>query len=101
MARNGNAATMVETLRKVLRRKPFRPFTVTLADGDHIEINHPEAVIVPRIDLVMGMDRLGVGFYFGPEHFVSIRLGVGRRTPPPPEGPDRVRERGPRYPRRR
>jgi hypothetical protein len=35
-----------ETLSAFRDRKPFRPFTVALVDGDRIEVDHPNAVVV-------------------------------------------------------
>jgi hypothetical protein len=33
-----------QTLTSFLRRRPFQPFTVVLADGERLEIDNPEAV---------------------------------------------------------
>lgn len=32
----------VEQLRKVHQARPFQPFTLKLADGNHIDVKHPE-----------------------------------------------------------
>jgi len=37
-------------------RKPFRPFTVALVDGDRFEVDHPDAMVV----------RDGVAVYIRP-----------------------------------
>ncbi len=37
-------------------RKPFRPFTVALVDGDRFEVDHPDALVV----------RDGVAVYIRP-----------------------------------
>jgi hypothetical protein len=79
MARNGNGNTVVEMLRRMLRHKPFKPFTVTLTDGDRVGIVHPENVIVYNEDLILGVDAQGKGFMFCAEHFVSIRSGADRQ----------------------
>jgi hypothetical protein len=34
------------TLRAFQRRTPFRPFTVALVNGDRIQIDHPEALVL-------------------------------------------------------
>ena len=34
------------TLLAFKRRTPFRPFTVTKMNGDRIEVDHPEALVV-------------------------------------------------------
>jgi hypothetical protein len=44
------------TLKAFRYRKPFRPFTVALVDGDQFEVDHPEALVF----------RDGVGIYVKP-----------------------------------
>jgi hypothetical protein len=44
------------TIRTFMRRAPFRPFTVAMVNGDRLEVDHPEAVVV----------RDGVGMYIAP-----------------------------------
>ena len=39
------------------RRTPFRPFTVEFVDGDHVSVDHPEALVL----------RGGVGVYVSPQ----------------------------------
>lgn len=33
---------MQEELKKMLRAKPFVPFTIVMSDGTHITVKHPE-----------------------------------------------------------
>src|SRR5687767_15108311 len=44
------------TLTAFRRRVPFRPFTVTLVNGDRFEVDHPDALVI----------RDGVAVYIGP-----------------------------------
>jgi hypothetical protein len=48
--------TFDNTLRAFKHRSPFRPFTIALVNGDRLEVDHPEALIV----------RDGVGLFAGP-----------------------------------
>lgn len=45
-----------ETLTTFKRRSPFRPFTVALVNGDRVEIDHPDALVV----------RDGIAMFAGP-----------------------------------
>ena len=47
------------SLQAMVRRKPFRPFTVELVSGDRIEVDHPEALV----------HRAGVAVYLSPEGY--------------------------------
>jgi hypothetical protein len=44
------------TIRTFKHRTPFRPFTVSLVNGEHLEVDHPDAIAV----------RDGVGLFVGP-----------------------------------
>lgn len=48
--------TFDSTIRAFKNRRPYRPFTVALVNGDRLEIDHPEAIIV----------RDGVALFAGP-----------------------------------
>ena len=44
-------------IREALRREPFRPFTIRLADGRNVAVPHPEFVAVgPRRVVVVSED---------------------------------------------
>ena len=45
-----------ETVQTFKRRRPFRPFTIALVNGDRVEVDHADAIVV----------RDGVGLYAGP-----------------------------------
>jgi len=38
--------TFDSTIRAFKQRKPFRPFTVAMANGDRLEIDYPEALAI-------------------------------------------------------
>ena len=44
------------TLQAYQRRKPFRPFRVRFVSGEHLDVDHPEALVI----------RGGVGVYLSP-----------------------------------
>lgn len=48
--------TFESTLQTFRRRTPFHPFTIALVNGDRLEVDHPEAIVV----------RDGVGLFVGP-----------------------------------
>ena len=51
------AANFDRALRALVKRSPFRPFTVELVSGDRIEVDHPEALVF----------RSGVAVYISPD----------------------------------
>ena len=57
-------------LRALSHRKPFRSYTVEFVGGDHIDVDHPEALIV----------RAGVAVYLSADGTPSWfdHLGVSR-----------------------
>jgi hypothetical protein len=54
--------TFDATIRTFKHRVPFRPFTVSLVNGDRLEVDHPDALAV----------RDGVGMFIGPGGIPSI-----------------------------
>jgi len=38
----------VEDLKKVLDRRPFEPLRIHISSGDHLDVRHPEMVILSR-----------------------------------------------------
>jgi hypothetical protein len=55
-------ANFQRALRAFQRQSPFRPFTISLIDGDRFQVHHPEALIV----------REGVAVFFAADG--EIRL---------------------------
>jgi hypothetical protein len=54
--------TFDATIRTFKHRAPFRPFTVSLVNGERLEVDHPDAVVV----------RDGVAIFVGPGGIPSI-----------------------------
>lgn len=48
--------TFDNTIRTFKHRTPFRPFTVSLVNGERVEVDHPDALVV----------RDGVALFVGP-----------------------------------
>jgi len=48
-----------EDVREFLRRRPFRPFRLTLTDGRTYDVMHPELAIVDRSWMQVGLARPG------------------------------------------
>lgn len=67
----------VETLLEYLKARPFRPFWIVLADGERIEVRHPEWVAAAggRTAVVMEPnDRM---------HAIDIGLVIKLEADPP------------------
>ncbi|HJT34415.1 MAG TPA: hypothetical protein VJ783_20455 [Pirellulales bacterium] len=45
----------VEVLREAMSRRPFEPFRIRLSSGDVFEIRHPEATLLIRGGLYIGL----------------------------------------------
>ena len=43
-----------ETVRELLRRRPFEPFKLRMTNGDVFEIKHPEMAIVLKTKVIIG-----------------------------------------------
>lgn len=54
--------TFDQTIRALISRAPFRPFTVAMEDGDRLKIDYPNAVAV----------RDGVAIFAGPGGVPSV-----------------------------
>lgn len=54
--------TFDSTLRSFQHRTPFRPFVVSLLNGDQVFVDQPEFLAV----------RDGLGLFAGPEHEVAV-----------------------------
>ena len=62
-----------EDVREFLRRQPFRPFRLTLADGRTYDVMHPELAIVGRSWVQVGLARPGDPEYIA-ERLISVSL---------------------------
>ena len=54
--------TFDSTIRTFKHRTPFRPFTVSLVNGERLEVDHPDALAV----------RDGVGLFVGPSRVPAV-----------------------------
>ena len=59
-----------QTIRALKHRKPFKPFTVSMENGDRLEVDHPDALAI----------RDGQALFIGPGSVPSIfdHEGVNR-----------------------
>jgi hypothetical protein len=61
-------------VRRLLSRKPFRPFSIKLVDGEAIRVDHPEAMIV-RAGVGAVMDSRGYLYDFDEESVAAVVRG--------------------------
>ncbi len=45
---DSQASMTTDQLREFVRRQPFEPFTIHLADGSSFKISHPETLVLPH-----------------------------------------------------
>ncbi len=65
-------------VREALRREPFEPFLMRLADGRSLEVRHPEFVAIsPRRIVVIADDEVGSWSVVEPLLIVSLDYRVG------------------------
>ena len=76
-------------IREALRRRPFEPFSLRLADGRDLPVSHPEAVAlgerwlihVKRLDLKRGVAPQLMNRLFVAKVGSQVRLTPRRRSP--------------------
>jgi hypothetical protein len=82
-----------EELRKAKDRRPFRPFSIRMADGKELEVRHPDAV-------AWGSDRSRIVWYISPsDDWVTIDIALvtslaGPAPSPSPSGDSPAAEPG-------
>ncbi len=64
------------SLRAMVRRAPFQPFTVELQSGDRIEVDHPEAMVY-RGGLAVYINSQGVPTLFDHESVCRLIGATG------------------------
>jgi hypothetical protein len=64
---------------EVLRRRPFEPFTIRLADGRSLPVSHPEAVAVGRRRIIV-VNRDDSWALVEPLPIVSLDCDGARRS---------------------
>ena len=45
----------VQTFRKLLTERPFKPFRLIMSSGQSYEVRHPEMAMLTRTDLLVGV----------------------------------------------
>ena len=70
-----------EELLERLRRRPFEPFTVHLADGRAFEVRYPEMNLVFTAYLLLGIPEAGRPDPFA-DHFERLDLSLITRIEP-------------------
>lgn len=46
----------VQTFRKLLSERPFKPFRLAMSSGKTCEVRHPEMALLTKTDLLVGID---------------------------------------------
>jgi hypothetical protein len=46
----------VQTFRKLLSERPFKPFRLVMSSGKTYEVRHPEMSLLTRNDILVGVD---------------------------------------------
>ena len=57
-----NRETFDSTIRAFRQRAPFRPFTISLVNGNQLEVDYPDALVV----------RDGAGLFAGPGGVLAV-----------------------------
>ncbi len=68
-----------KALQAFQRRRPFRSFSVHFASGEHIEVDHPEALII-RSGVGVYLSAAGVPTLFDHESVSEVVGETGRLT---------------------
>jgi hypothetical protein len=66
-----------KTLRAYQKRMPFRSFRARFVSGEHVDVDHPEALVI-RAGVAVYLNAAGVPTLFDRES-VSEVVGEGRR----------------------
>jgi hypothetical protein len=68
-----------KTLQAYQKRKPFRSFRVRFVSGEHIDVDHPEAVVI-RGGVGVYVNAKGVPTLFDHEGVSEVTGETGRRS---------------------
>ncbi len=71
--------TFDSTIRTFKHRKPFEPFTVAMVDGDRVEVDHPEAIVV-RDGVALYVAPRGIPVIFDHEGVSQVIGDLARRS---------------------
>jgi hypothetical protein len=72
--------TFDSAIRTFKHRTPFRPFTVALVNGDRVEVDHPEAIVV-RDGVALFVAPGGVPVVFDFEGVSQVIGDLAERPP--------------------
>jgi hypothetical protein len=73
------AEHFARSLQAYQKRKPFRSFRVRFVSGEHIDVDHPEAVVV-RSGVGVYLSAAGVPTLFDHERVSEVVGKTGRRS---------------------
>jgi len=74
----------VKTIREALRRQPFEPFIMRLADGREFAVPHPEFAALTGRTVIVAHEALdGTYSTIEPLLIVSLEHSGGQQTSPP------------------
>jgi hypothetical protein len=68
-----------KTLQAFQKRKPFRSFAVRFMSGEHIDVDHPEAMVI-RAGVGVYVNSTGAPTLFDHESVSEVVGETGRRT---------------------
>jgi hypothetical protein len=63
-----------DTIRELLRRRPFEPFEIHMTNGDIHQIRHPEMVMIVQTRLVVGYPDTGKIAILSLLHVATIEM---------------------------
>ena len=76
----------IQGVREALRKEPFEPFVIRLADGRSLPVHHPEFVAVGKRRLVVIDDHDSSSFV---EPLMIVSLDQMKKSPPGGNGKKR------------
>jgi len=51
----------VQTFRKLLAQRPFKPFRLVMSGGQSYEVRHPKMAMLTRSDILVGVEETDEG----------------------------------------
>lgn len=77
----------VQTLQKVLKSEPFRPFTIRLTDGARFDVSHPELMVVSKRDVMLMQWKEGKTIHLEPLLIATLEIAMLPDDKEPPPSP--------------
>lgn len=78
------ATVFDQSLQALSHRQPFRPFTVEFVNGERIEVDHPEALVV-RAGVAVYLDAAGTPSWFDHEGVSRVIGAIDQAKPSGPQ----------------